>query len=141
MQNIFVYEFKHFSPGNVAGQLTTPPLTCPGNTFTLRCTVTGNVNGFTIWRVGASSNLCPLLHMSTSTIICMPIGTSNAFAAEPGSNFGTTATSYSSTLSGTATPDLDGTLVECFGPTYNVTDPRNMVGNSTIKIIGKKKQW
>ena len=66
----------------------------------------------------------------------MPSGTSNDFTAKPGSNFGTSATSYSSTLSATATPELDGTLVECFGPTSNVTDAGNRVGNSTIKIIG-----
>jgi len=64
-----------FLVGNVAGQLTTPPPTCPGNTFTLRCTVTGDVNGITIWRVGGSSNLCVLLHMSTSTVICLLSGT------------------------------------------------------------------
>jgi len=44
----------------------------------------------------------------------------------------TNATSFLSTLSGTATATLDGTLVECFGPTLS----SNTVGSSTLRIIG-----
>ena len=45
------------------------------------------------------------------------------------------ATSFTSTLSGTADSALNGTLVECFGPANNV-DPENMVGSSTLRILG-----
>ena len=56
----------------------------------------------------------------------------------PGAGFGpgTTATSFTSTLSGTAAPALNGTLVECFGPANDV-DPGNLVGNSNLKIVGE----
>ena len=47
------------------------------------------------------------------------------------------ATFFSSTLNGTATPTLNGTLVECFGPANNI-DPGDRVGSSTIQILG---QW
>ena len=43
--------------------------------------------------------------------------------------------SFTSTLSGTATLALNGTLVECFGPANNV-DPGNRVDSSTIQILG-----
>ena len=120
------------SPDNVAGQLTAAPPTCPGDTFTFTCTVSGDRSGLTTWRVSGSSE-CILLHQSTFSSIC---GTSSAFAATPGTGFGTSATSFSSTLSGTATLALNGTLVECFGPANNV-DPRNRVGSSILPIIGQ----
>ena len=56
--------------------------------------------------------------------------------ATSGSLFGTSATSYSSTLSGTATLELNGTLIECFGPHLN-RDPGNRVGDSTLQILGE----
>ena len=87
------------------------------------------MNGITIWRVGGSSG-CP---SAGNTARCGP---QYAFTATPGSGFGTSATSYSSTLSGTATPTLNDTLVECFGP--GVTrDADNMVRNSTLQILGQ----
>ena len=91
------------------------------------------MTGFTIWRVGGSSE-CNLLHSSTSSSICGP---GNVFTArvETGFGQGTNATSFSSTLSGTADPGLNGTLVECFGPANNV-DPGNRVGDSILYIIG-----
>ena len=118
--------------GDVAGQFTAAPPTCPGDTFTFRCTVGGDSNGFTTWRVDRSSE-CPLVHRSSFSSICGP---DNAFTARPGTGFGTSATSFSSTLSDTATIVLNGTLVECFGPANNV-DPGNRVGNNTLQIIGQ----
>ena len=122
-----------YSPGDVTAQFTAAPPTCPGDTFTFRCNVTGDMSGFTTWRVGGNSE-CNLLHRSTSFSIC---GLSDAFTASFGTGFGTSATSFSSTLSGTATPALNGTLVECFGPANNV-DPGNRVSSSTLQILG---QW
>lgn len=88
----------------------------------------------TTWRVDESSQ-CPLLHSSSSvTSTCGPVG--NAFTATSGTGFGTSATSFSSTLSVTATPELDGTLIECFGP-GSVGDLGNKVGSSTIQILGQ----
>ena len=123
--------FIGFFPDDVAGQLTASPPTCPGDTFTFTCTVTGDRNGITIWRVGGSS-VCTLVHRSTSSSICGPRG---VFTARSGTGFGTNATSYSSTLSGTASPMLNSTLVECFGPANNV-QPGNRVGSSALQILG-----
>ena len=120
------------TPVVVAGQLTAASVTCPGENFTFRCNVTGNISSFTIWRVNGNSE-CPLPHRSTSSPICGP---GNAFRARPGIGFATSATSYSSTLSGTADLALDGILVECFGPANNV-DPGNMVGRNTLHISGQ----
>ena len=122
-----------FFTGNAAGQLTTAP-TCPGDLFTFNCTVTGDTNGFTIWRVNGSNSTCPLVHRSTSSTLCRQEG---AFTARPGTGFGmSNATSFSSTLSGIATTELDGILVQCFGPNNNV-DPENKIGDSTLQILGQ----
>ena len=89
------------------------------------------MSGITIWRVGGSTD-CPLLHRSaTSSTIC-----NYTFIAKPGTGYGTSATSFSSTLSGTATPALNGTLVECFGPNNNV-EPENKINEGTLQILGK----
>ena len=105
--------------------------TCPGDTFTFRCNVSGDRNGFTFWRVNGSSE-CALQHGSTSPT-CNP---SDAFTARSRTGFGMIgATLFSSILSGTASPTLNGTLVECFGPANNV-DPGNRVGSNTLQIKG-----
>ena len=53
-----------------------------------------------------------------------------------GFNFGTTsATSFTSTLSGTATSALNGTMVECFGPGL-AREPENVVRKNAIQILG-----
>ena len=106
--------------------------TCPWDTFKFMCTVDGDMNGLITWIVGGSSE-CPLPHRSNSSSICGP---GKAFTARSGTGFGTTATSYSSTLSGTSDPALDGTLVECFG-TPNSTDPGNRINGSTLQILGQ----
>ena len=116
----------------MSGQLAAPPPTCPGDTFSFTCNVEG-MNGITIWRVDGSRSLCTLSHLSTSTATCGP---SNDFTATPGTGFGTSATSYSSTLSGTASPTLNGSLVECFGPANSV-DTKNRVGHSNIHVLGQ----
>ena len=126
------YNFN--SLGNVAGQFTAAPPTCPGDTFTFRCTVTGNRNGVTIWRVGGSSD-CLLGHSTAD--LPGPCGSGSPFTVTTGTGFGTSnATSFSSTLSGTAAPTLDGTLVECFGPALS-RDAENRVGNSLLQISGQ----
>ena len=89
------------------------------------------MSGITIWRVGGSTE-CPLLHRSaTSSTICK-----YTFTAKPGTGYGTSATSFTSTLSGTADPTLNGTLVECFGPNNNV-EPENRINEGTLQILGK----
>ena len=91
------------------------------------------MSGITIWRMNRSSE-CPLSHISTtSSTICWP---SNAFTAKPGTGYGTSATLFSSTLSGTADPALNGTLVECFGPDNNVKSG-NRIDEGTLQILGK----
>ena len=77
-----------------------------------------------------------LLSHSTAGIIsaCGPPGIT--FTVSTGTGFGTSVTSFSSTLSGTATLALDGTLVECFGPGL-ARDAGNRVGGSTLQILGK----
>ena len=108
------------------------PPTCPGDTFTFKCTVTGDMSGVTIWRVGGSSE-CALIHRITSSSIC---GASDSFIARSGSEFGTSGPSFTSTLSGTATPALNGTLIECFGPANSV-DSANRFGASLLWILGQ----
>ena len=119
------YDFKLF-PGtsNVAGQFIAAPPTCPGDTICFECTVAGDTNGVTFWRVDGGSSSCTLLHWDTSVT-----STCNAFTAMIET---VSASSFLSTLSGTATPELDGTLVECIGP--NV--PGTTVGSGTIQITG-----
>ena len=79
--------------------------------------------------MGGSSE-CSLLHRTPGdTDTCGPGGVfTQSFNA-------TDATSFSSTLRGTAATALDGTLVECFGPALP-RDAGNMVGNSSLQIIG-----
>ena len=120
----------YLPPGDVLGQLTPAPRTCPGDTFTFRCTVTGDVNGLTSWRVNGSSE-CILAHNTARAPA--PCGQSDSpFTVTTGTGFGTSATFYSSTLSSIATTTLNGALVECFGPVRE-----NMVGNSTLRILGQ----
>ena len=64
-----------------------------------------------------------------------PCGSCSDFTVTTGTGFGTNATSFSSTLSGTATPALNGTLVECSGMLPR--DAEIMVGNSTLQILGQ----
>ena len=97
------------------------------------CTVTGNSSGVTIWRVGGTSE-CLLSHNTAGA--SSNCGPGSAFTAMAVTGFGTSATSYSSTLSGPASPMLNGTLVECFGPAFS-RDTDNRVGDSTIQVLGK----
>ena len=129
----FSCTFPLFSPGNITGQFIAALSTCPGDTFTFRCTVTGGLNGITIWRVVGSGE-CSLVHNTASAP--GPCGSGSAFTVTPGTGFGTSATLFSSTLSSIATPALNGTLVECFGPALS-RDAGNMVGNSRLQIIGQ----
>ena len=108
------------------------PPTCPGDTFRFRCSVVGDMNDVTTWRVDGDSQ-CPLVHASISSTVCGP---GNAFTATSGSGFGTDGPSYTSTLSGTADPTLNCTLVECFGPDNDV-NPGNRVDVSTLKVLGQ----
>ena len=125
-------ELIYFSPGDAAGQFTAAPPTCPGDTFTFRCNVTGEMNGITIWKVGRGSSECSLTHRSTSDDTC---GTHDAFIATPHTGFARNASSFLSTLSGTGNLTLNGTLIECFGPANNL-DPGNRVSGSTLHITG-----
>ena len=80
------------------------------------------------------SRECILAHSTAgATSTCGP---NNAYTATSGAEFGTNGRSFLSTLSGIATSELDGTLIECFGPHL----PRvagNMVGKHTLQILGQ----
>ena len=65
-----------------------------------------------------------------------PCRTGSPFTITTGTGFGMNATSFSSTLSGTATSVLDDTLVECFGPGL-ARDATNTVGKSMLQILGQ----
>ena len=122
------------SPGHVAGQFTAAPPTCPGDTFIFRCIVTGDRSGITTWRVGGSSE-CILAHSTAgATSMCGP--NNAAFTATSGAEFGTNGPSFLSTLSGIATSELDGTLIECFGP-HLARVAENMVGKRTLQVLGQ----
>jgi len=131
ISTIMLHAYTFLSPGDVGGQFTAAPATCPSDTITFRCTVTGDNSGTTFWRVGGSGGFtCILLH-STPTVNTT-CGPGQVFTAR----FDTAnATSFSSTLSGTATTELDGTLVECFGPAFSL-GAGNRVGNSIVQTIG-----
>ena len=88
------------------------------------------MNAITLWRVNGTMALCTLSQLSISSELCGP---NDAFTATPGS---VNATSFLSTLSGTADPKIDGILVECFGPDNNV-EIGNRVGGSPIQIVGQ----
>ena len=125
----------HSSPGYVTGRLTGAPPACPGDTFTFRCTVTGDKDGVTIWRVDGGNTECSLLHSTAS--VPGPCGSGSPFIVTTGTGFGTTnATSFSSTLSGTATSVLNGTLVECFGPGLG-RNAENVIGSSRLQTVGQ----
>ena len=57
-----MFPFIGLFPGDVTGQFTALPPTCPGDTFTFRCTVGGYMSGYTIWRVDGGSSECSLTH-------------------------------------------------------------------------------
>ena len=120
------------TPDDVTGQFTAAPPTCPGDTFTFTCTVDGDMNGLTIWRVGSGTSDCPLFHNNAGA--SSSCGPGSAFMAVAGTGFGDNVTSFTATLSGTATLALDGTRVQCF-PDFN-RDPGNRVGDSNLQIIG-----
>ena len=90
------------------------------------------MTGITIWRVGGSSE-CVLAHSTAG--IPRQCGSGNAFIGMSGNGFGENADSFISTLSGTATRGLDGTLVECFGPAFS-REAGNMIGNGALQILG-----
>ena len=88
------------------------------------------MKAITLWRVNGTMALCTLSQLSIGPENCGP---NTAFTASPGN---IDATSFSSTLSGTADPALDGILVECFGPDNNL-EIGNRVGGSPIRIVGQ----
>ena len=97
------------------------------------CNVTGDRNGVSTWRVDGSE--CLLSHNTAGA--SSTCGPGSAFTARGLSGFGmTSATSFISTLSGTATSTLDDTLVECFGPGL-ASQPGSMVGDGTLQILSK----
>ena len=120
------------SPGGVVGQFIQASPTCPSHNFTFVCNVTGDINGLTEWKVNNDSE-CILPHRSDSISICGP---NMAFTATPGTGFGANDTYFTSTLSGTAAPALNSTLVECFG-LANVSDTGELVGEGILKLKGQ----
>ena len=130
-----VYNYKGFiglHAADVAGQFTAASPTCSGSAFTFRCTVTGDINGVTIWRVGGNSE-CPLPHRLNSSSICGP---SNVFTARSSTGFGTSVSSFTSTLSGTAYPELNGTLVECFQQATSLGQ-QSKINGTTLILLGQ----
>ena len=84
--------------------------------------------------MGGGSSECSLTH--TTVDGPRPCGSGSPFTVTTGTGFGTNATSYSSTLSSTATSELDGTLVECFGPGFD-RNAGNTVGKNRLQILGQ----
>ena len=83
--------------------------------------------------MGGSSE-CVLPHSTAgATSTC---GVGGPYTATSGAEFGTNGPSFLSTLSGIATSELDGTLIECFGP-HLARVAGNMVGNHTLQILGQ----
>ena len=82
----------------------------------------------------SGSSECILVHATASAPF--PCGSGSPFIVTTVTGFGTGATSFTSTLSGTATSALNDTLVECFGPVFS-RNAENRVGDSTIQILGQ----
>ena len=80
--------------------------------------------------MGGGSSQCSLLHSKANSP--GPCGTS-PFIVTTETGFGTSSTSFSSTLSGNA---LNSAVVECFGPRL-ARDAENRVGISTLQIVGQ----
>jgi len=83
------------------------------------------------WVVVAAYVHWHIYQLALSVLVCQV----EQATATPESGFGSSGP-FTSTLSATADPVLDGTLVECFGPAATV-DLGNRVGNSTIQIVGQ----
>ena len=80
------------------------------------------------------ASVCQLEHRSVSSgSFCGP---ESLFTADGGDGFGTDGPSFISTLYATASPRLNGMLVECFGPDGVNLEPYNLVGSGTVQIIG-----
>ena len=78
--------------------------------------------------------MCRLEHRSVSSgSFCRP---ESLFTAEGGDGFGIDGPSFISILHATASPRLNGMLVECFGPDGVNLEPYNLVGSGPVKIIG-----
>ena len=84
--------------------------------------------------MGGGSKECSLIHSTVDGP--RPCGPDSPFTVKTGIGFGTSATSYSSTLSGNATSALNGTLVECFGPDLD-RDAANTVGKNIFQILSQ----
>ena len=80
------------------------------------------------------STECSLTHSTVDGP--RPCRTGSPFTVTTGTGFGTSSTSFSSTLSGTATPALDDTLVECFGPGL-ARDATNTVGKNMFQTLSQ----
>ena len=118
------------SPGDTTGQLNETLPSCLGDNFTFTCTVGGNRNGVTIWRVGGRIE-CFLPH--TTQFGPAPCGTEDdGFTVVSSTGFTTNGTTFTSILTGTMTSGLRGMQVECSGPAFR----GNIVGNSTLQIVG-----
>ncbi len=101
---------------------------CPGDEATFSCTVVDPIGSqTTIWTVNTTAELCVLANalsaQSGYSDTCGPF--TARFGTRNGNNF-------PSTLTVTATAELDNAFVQCFGPLTNAT-----VGNGTLQIVGK----
>ena len=128
-------------PGDIVGNLTAVLPACPNDAFTFLCTVVGDSDGAIHWRVETNENTreCILPHSTMRDP--HPCGSGSPFIARTETGFETTdATSFTSTLSGIATSELNGTLVECFvqhPEEFLCRSSENMVGNITLEILGQ----
>ena len=130
-----ITQIFYFCTADVDGQLTPPSsATCPGIAFTFSCTVTTTpgMNAIIIWRVNRTTDQCSLTQFQDNPDTCGP---NSAFTASPGR---ANDTSFSSTLNATAIPELEGILVECFGPEISI-NLDNRIGDSPIRIVGQCK--
>ena len=84
--------------------------------------------------MGGGSKECSLIHSTVDGP--RPCGPGSPFTVTTGTGFGMNATSFTSTLTANATPALDDTLVECFGPGL-ARDAANTVGKNMFQILSQ----
>ena len=120
--------------GTAAGaQLTAPSPTCPGLEAVFRCTADDS-NGFgaTAFRVNENTTgQCVLDHdmMTPSTLTCGPGGVFTAALEPPVGN------PYNSTLTVTATEELDGATVRCLSGSVDTTESLQVISKYTLPSL------
>ena len=98
---------------------------CPGEEAVFSCTVIDDGSGLIRWTANTTGNDCINVLAITDSV-----DTCGAFMAVHGSPV-STCNCYHSNLIVTASPAVDNSFIQCFGPGLN-----DQVGSATLSVIG-----